>query len=84
MLQDYMVYTRGSKDDYDRLASVTGDNGFNWSNMNTYFKKVPINLVALLAGAFFPLLTHSIILPCIASDLRAARKLYRRERRKRL
>lgn len=47
-----MVYTRGSKDDYDRLASVTGDNGFNWSNMNTYFKKV--RLFPSISSRFLP------------------------------
>ncbi|RPD64064.1 alcohol oxidase [Lentinus tigrinus ALCF2SS1-7] len=37
---NYMIYTRGAKDDYDRWASVTGDSGWNWNNMFTYLKKL--------------------------------------------
>ncbi|KAJ7643628.1 aryl-alcohol oxidase [Roridomyces roridus] len=34
-----MVYTRGSADDYDRYAAVTGDSGWSWDNMLPYFFK---------------------------------------------
>ncbi|KDR77806.1 hypothetical protein GALMADRAFT_245913 [Galerina marginata CBS 339.88] len=34
-----MVYTRGSKADFDRYARVTGDKGWSWQNMFPYFKK---------------------------------------------
>jgi len=37
---DYNVWTRGSKDDYNRLASVSGDNGWSWNSLIPYFQKV--------------------------------------------
>lgn len=33
---DFMAYTRGSSDDYDRLASTSGDPGWAWSNIFKY------------------------------------------------
>ncbi|KAF8649351.1 hypothetical protein AX16_005860 [Volvariella volvacea WC 439] len=33
---NYMVYTRGSADDFDRYAEVTGDPGWKWDNMGLY------------------------------------------------
>lgn len=36
---DYMIYTRGSSDDYDRYASISGDSGWSWKNLQPYFKK---------------------------------------------
>ncbi|KAJ7680733.1 aryl-alcohol oxidase [Mycena polygramma] len=36
---NYMVYTRGSKDDFDRWAAVTGDDGWSWDNLIPYMKK---------------------------------------------
>ncbi|KAJ3709833.1 hypothetical protein C8R42DRAFT_705880 [Lentinula raphanica] len=33
-----MFYTRGSADDYNRLANVTGDSGWSWENMQMYFR----------------------------------------------
>ncbi|KAJ7640140.1 hypothetical protein B0H17DRAFT_1105990, partial [Mycena rosella] len=35
----YMGYTRGSKEDYDRFATVTGDQGWSWNNLMQYMKK---------------------------------------------
>ncbi|KAJ7280616.1 alcohol oxidase [Mycena rebaudengoi] len=34
-----MVYTRGSAEDYDRWAAVTGDSGWSWDNLLPYFFK---------------------------------------------
>ncbi|KAF8590339.1 GMC oxidoreductase [Ramaria rubella] len=34
-----MYYTRGSSDDYDRFASVTGDPGWSWDNLQPYIRK---------------------------------------------
>ncbi|KAF8218259.1 pyranose dehydrogenase [Mycena galopus ATCC 62051] len=34
-----MVYTRGSTDDYDRFAAVTGDSGWSWDRLLPYFFK---------------------------------------------
>ncbi|KAF9458890.1 aryl-alcohol-oxidase from pleurotus Eryingii [Collybia nuda] len=36
---NYMVYMRGSSDDFDRYASVTGDSGWKWDNMQQYARK---------------------------------------------
>ncbi|KAJ6453769.1 alcohol oxidase [Mycena sanguinolenta] len=37
---NYMVYTRGSVDDFNRWATVTGDQGWSWNSLLPYFKKV--------------------------------------------
>ncbi|KAJ7493660.1 alcohol oxidase [Mycena latifolia] len=34
-----MVYSRGSKDDYDRWARVSGDAGWSWDNLIPYMRK---------------------------------------------
>ncbi|KAF7377825.1 GMC oxidoreductase [Mycena sanguinolenta] len=34
-----MVYTRGSADDYNRFAAVTGDAGWSWDRLFPYFLK---------------------------------------------
>ncbi|EKM76823.1 hypothetical protein AGABI1DRAFT_77908 [Agaricus bisporus var. burnettii JB137-S8] len=36
---DLMVFTRGTTDDYDRWARVTGDPGWSWDQMFPYFIK---------------------------------------------
>ncbi|KAF8212611.1 alcohol oxidase [Mycena galopus ATCC 62051] len=36
---NYMVYTRGPSDDFDRWAEVTGDDGWTWNNLQSYIKK---------------------------------------------
>ncbi|KAJ6575612.1 alcohol oxidase [Mycena vulgaris] len=36
---NYMVYTRGPKDDWDRFARVTGDNGWSWDSVFPYILK---------------------------------------------
>ncbi|KAF7330657.1 GMC oxidoreductase [Mycena sanguinolenta] len=35
-----MVYTRGSAEDFNRYAAVTGDPGWSWDNLLPYFFKV--------------------------------------------
>ncbi|VDB94040.1 unnamed protein product [Peniophora sp. CBMAI 1063] len=45
---NFMYYTRGSRDDYDRFADFTGDEIWSWDNMFTYMLKAedfvqPIN-----------------------------------------
>ncbi|KAI0064255.1 alcohol oxidase [Artomyces pyxidatus] len=37
---NYMTSTRGSADDFDRFASVTGDPGWSWKALEPYMKKV--------------------------------------------
>ncbi|KAL0564556.1 hypothetical protein V5O48_017489 [Marasmius crinis-equi] len=34
-----MVYTRGSRDDWDRYAKITGDDGWSWDNIQPYIRK---------------------------------------------
>jgi hypothetical protein len=35
-----MIYARGSSEEYDRLADVSGDAGWSWNNLKTYILKV--------------------------------------------
>ncbi len=37
-----MIYTRGSKDDFDNYAALTGDEGWSWNALQPYFKKVRV------------------------------------------
>lgn len=37
---NYMAYTRGSKDDWDRWANVTGDDGWSWDSVQPYVRKM--------------------------------------------
>ncbi|KAG6879365.1 hypothetical protein C0992_003283 [Termitomyces sp. T32_za158] len=36
---NWLVYTRGSSEDFDRYAAVTGDPGWSWNNILPYYKK---------------------------------------------
>ncbi|KAK0212403.1 aryl-alcohol-oxidase from pleurotus Eryingii [Desarmillaria ectypa] len=36
---NYMTYTRGSSEDYDRYASISGDDGWGWDEIQPYFRK---------------------------------------------
>ncbi|KAF9262617.1 aryl-alcohol oxidase [Marasmius fiardii PR-910] len=36
---NWMAYTRGSADDWDRYAAVTDDPGWSWNEMQTYIRK---------------------------------------------
>ncbi|RDB17150.1 Pyranose dehydrogenase 3 [Hypsizygus marmoreus] len=36
---NYLIYTRGTSEDYDRYAKVSGDDGWSWKNMQQYFRK---------------------------------------------
>ncbi|KAF9258140.1 pyranose dehydrogenase [Marasmius fiardii PR-910] len=33
---NYMIYTRGSSEDYDRIAKVTGDEGWSWKSLQPF------------------------------------------------
>ncbi|KAI0058477.1 aryl-alcohol-oxidase from pleurotus Eryingii [Artomyces pyxidatus] len=37
---NYMGWTRGSKDDYDRWANVTGDPGWSWDALEPFWKAI--------------------------------------------
>lgn len=45
---DQMAFCRGTKDDYDRWAQVTGDDGWSWDNMQEHILKVKPH--SLLSG----------------------------------
>lgn len=55
---NYMVYTRGSSDDYDRFADLAGDDGWNWDNLFPYAlkneKHVPPNDGHNETGQYIP------------------------------
>ncbi|KAK1235690.1 hypothetical protein PQX77_001061 [Marasmius sp. AFHP31] len=34
-----MIYTRGTRDDWDRYADVTGDEGWSWDSIQPYIRK---------------------------------------------
>jgi choline dehydrogenase-like flavoprotein len=38
-----MVYTRGTKEDYDRYAKISGDPGWGWDKLQRYFRKVSVH-----------------------------------------
>ncbi|KAJ6524246.1 aryl-alcohol oxidase precursor [Mycena vulgaris] len=38
-LADYMAYTRGSSEEWDRYATLSGNPGWSWSNIQQYFRK---------------------------------------------
>lgn len=37
---DCLVYTRGSKENIDEWAKLSGDEGWGWDQLLPYFKKV--------------------------------------------
>ncbi|KAI0757745.1 alcohol oxidase [Daedaleopsis nitida] len=37
---NYMIYTRGAQDDWNRYAELTGDDGWQWNNILSYAKKL--------------------------------------------
>ncbi|KAF9465296.1 aryl-alcohol oxidase-like protein [Collybia nuda] len=37
--KDGLAYTRGSSDDYDRYARITGDSGWSWNSIQPYLRK---------------------------------------------
>ncbi|KAJ3517011.1 hypothetical protein NLJ89_g768 [Agrocybe chaxingu] len=36
---NFMIYSRGTSDDYDRYAELTGDQGWSWNALQRYFRK---------------------------------------------
>ncbi|TFK47888.1 aryl-alcohol oxidase precursor [Heliocybe sulcata] len=36
---NYLTYTRGSSDDYDRYANISGDPGWSWNNLQYYIRR---------------------------------------------
>ena len=44
---DYMFYTRGSSDDFDRFAHIAGDDRWAWRNILPFIRKVSPATVSL-------------------------------------
>jgi hypothetical protein len=65
MALDLMVYTRGSSDDWDRYALVTGNKGWSWAALQPYIQKV-IRLIL----HFNPLVDSNLIRVNISWNLR--------------
>ncbi|KAF7362801.1 Choline dehydrogenase, mitochondrial [Mycena venus] len=62
---NYMVYTRGSKEDFNRWADITGDDGWSWDSLVPYMRKTtttPLGSSTLLSTD----LTAST--PCLSPD----------------
>ncbi|RDB18616.1 Pyranose dehydrogenase 3 [Hypsizygus marmoreus] len=36
---NFLIYTRSTIEDYDRIAKITGDKGWSWKTLEPYFKK---------------------------------------------
>ncbi|PPQ76937.1 hypothetical protein CVT24_009072 [Panaeolus cyanescens] len=36
---NFLMYTRSTQEDYDRMANLTGDKGWSWKGLLPYFKK---------------------------------------------
>lgn len=39
---DVMAFCRGSKDDFDRWANITGDEGWSWESLQPFMRKVSL------------------------------------------
>ncbi|OBZ73035.1 Pyranose dehydrogenase 1 [Grifola frondosa] len=37
---NFMVWTRGSQDDFNRYAAVSGDSGWSWESLQPYWQKI--------------------------------------------
>lgn len=45
IILDFMTYTRGANEDYDRWANITHDKGWAWDNLDKYYRRVSFVLV---------------------------------------
>ncbi|KAL4256659.1 GMC oxidoreductase family protein [Pleurotus pulmonarius] len=56
---NYMAYTRGSMNEYDRLAKITGDKGWSWDNIKHFIMQSEKNVAPTdkhnTTGQFNPL-----------------------------
>lgn len=48
LFADGMIYTRGSRDDWNQWADITGDDGLRWSNMLPVMEKVRFYYILFL------------------------------------
>lgn len=39
-LTDFMAYTRGPQDDYNKYATLVDDSGWSWASLQQYWKRV--------------------------------------------
>lgn len=47
---DFMAYTRGADDEYNRWAKLTGDPGWAWKNMEQFYLKVSARQLRIVAA----------------------------------
>jgi choline dehydrogenase-like flavoprotein len=52
-----MAYTRGSKEDFDRIAKVSGDQGWSWNSLLPYMKKVRVSNINLQSKYLIMIIT---------------------------
>ena len=45
---DLMVWTRSSRDDFDKYANLSNSEGWSWDAIEPYFRKVLSSLFTLL------------------------------------
>ncbi|KAJ7629910.1 aryl-alcohol-oxidase from pleurotus Eryingii [Mycena rosella] len=77
---NYMGYTRGSKEDYDRFAKVTGDQGWSWNSLIPYMKSLQTQDHHNITGEFNPAVhgftgVNSVSLPGFPTPEMSARVL---------
>ena len=46
--QDLMVWTRSSRDDFDKYANLSNNEGWSWDAIEPYFRKVMSALFAII------------------------------------
>lgn len=69
-LTDFLGYTRGTAEDYDRYAKLTGDLGWSWDSLQPYFRKVGHNCTpSIVVTQLFTRTKNGLNLP-IAMTLR--------------
>ena len=59
---DCLVYTRGTKEDIDTWAALTGDESWGWDGVLPYFKKVRCSVLRACAAHIGAALSSNSIL----------------------
>ena len=52
-MSDFMIYTRGTKEDYDRYAKISGDPGWGWDKLQRYFREVSAHCSVLMGMCIY-------------------------------
>jgi choline dehydrogenase-like flavoprotein len=63
---DSFAYTRGTSEDYDRIANLTGDSGWSWDALWPYILKAELSTPPAVRGAYLRVFNiHSEVSPCL-------------------